>query len=125
MVNQIVLIGRLGTDPEFKYLPSGTSVTNFSLATSEKYKKNGEMQEVTTWHRVVAYGRLAEVSSNYLRKGSLAFVQGKLRNNSWEDNEGKKHSDYRVVVEKIAFLDPKKVHERSPDESIPDDDVPF
>jgi single-strand DNA-binding protein len=125
MVNQIILIGRLGNDPELKYLQSGTAVTNFSLATSEKYKKDGELQEVTTWHRVSAYGRLAEVSSNYLRKGSLAFVQGKLRNNTWEDSDGNKHSDLRVVVEKIAFLDPKKVHERGPDESAPEDDVPF
>ncbi|MEN6319771.1 MAG: single-stranded DNA-binding protein [Syntrophaceae bacterium] len=125
MVNQIILIGRLGSDPELKYLPSGTSVTNFSFATSEKYKKEGEMQEVTTWHRIAAYGRLADVCSSYLKKGSLTFIQGKLRNNSWEDTDGNKHSDLRVVVEKIAFLDPKKVHERSPDESTPEDDVPF
>ena len=125
MVNQIILIGRLGGDPELKYLPSGTSVANFSLATSEKYKKNGELQEVTTWHRAVAYGRLAEVCSNYLRKGSLTFIQGKLRNNTWEDTDGKKHSDLRVIIEKIAFLDPKKVHERSPDDSSSEDEVPF
>jgi len=125
MVNQIILIGRLGGDPELKYLPSGTSVANFSLATSEKYKKNGELQEVTTWHRAVAYGCLAEVCSNYLRKGSLTFIQGKLRNNMWEDADGKKHSDLRVIIEKIAFLDPKKVHERSPDDSSPEDEVPF
>ena len=125
MVNQIFLIGRLGGDPDLRYLPAGTPAANFSLATSEKYKKDGEMQEVTTWHRAVAYGRLADVCANYLKKGSLVFILGKLRNNSWEDPQGTKHSDYRVVIEKVAFLDPKKVHERGPDETVPDDDMPF
>ena len=91
-VNKVIILGRLGQDPELKYTPSGAAVCNFSLATSESWndKNSGQKQEKTEWHRIVVWGKLAELCNQYLSKGKQAFVEGKLETRSWEDKEGKK-----------------------------------
>jgi len=85
-VNKAILIGRLGKDPETRYMPSGEAVTNVSLATSEKYKdKAGEQQEKTEWHNLTFYRRLAEIAGEYLKKGSMIYVEGKITTRKWQD----------------------------------------
>jgi len=93
MVNKVILVGRLGKDPEVRYTPDGAMITNFSLATDEQRKdKNGEKIQATEWHRIVTFGKLAEICGKYLVKGKLIFVEGRIRSRSWEDKEGGKRS---------------------------------
>ncbi|EHH5103661.1 single-stranded DNA-binding protein, partial [Escherichia coli] len=89
-INKVVLIGRLGKDPEVRYIPNGGAVANLQLATSESWrdKQTGEMREQTEWHRVVLFGKLAEVAGEYLRKGAQVYIEGQLRTRSWDDNNG-------------------------------------
>lgn len=89
-LNKVMLIGRLGRDPEVRYLPNGAAVANFSIATSEKYKDKvtGEAKENTEWHNVVVYDRLAEIVQTYLKKGSLVYIEGKLKTRKYEDKQG-------------------------------------
>ena len=106
MVNKAVLIGRLGKDPEIKYLPDGTMVTNFNLATDEQWKdKNGEKVQKTEWHKIVTYRKLAEICGNYLVKGSLVFIEGKIQTRSWDDKEGVKHYMTEIVASEMKMLD--------------------
>jgi len=100
-VNKVILIGNLGTDPEVRYMPSGDAVANVRLATSDSWKdKNtGEMQERTEWHRVVFFGRLAEVVKQYLRKGSKIYVEGKLRTRKWQGQDGQDRYSTEIVVD--------------------------
>jgi single-strand DNA-binding protein len=101
-----MLIGNLGRDPELKSLPSGSHVATFTLATSRKWKdKNGEMQEETQWHNIVAWGPMAETIATYLKKGSKAFVEGRLTHRSWDDQQGQKRYITEVVAESTVFLD--------------------
>ena len=90
-VNKVIVVGRLGSDPDTRYMPSGSAVTNVSVATSESWKdkESGEKQEKTEWHRVVFFNRLAEIASEYLKKGSQIYVEGRLQTRKWEDKEGK------------------------------------
>ena len=99
-INKVILVGNLGADPETRYMPSGGAVTNVRLATTRSWKdKNtGEQQERTEWHRVVIFGRLAEVAAEYLRKGSQAYVEGELRTNKWQDRDGNDRYTTEVVV---------------------------
>lgn len=96
-VNKVILVGNLGADPETNYLPSGDAVTNLRVATSEKWKDkgSGEMKEATEWHRVVFFGRLAEVAGEYLKKGAKIYVEGKLKTRQWE-KDGQKHYSTEV-----------------------------
>ncbi|HAX9994852.1 TPA: single-stranded DNA-binding protein [Escherichia coli] len=89
-INKVVLIGRLGKDPEVRYIPNGGAVANLQLATSESWrdKQTGEIKELTEWHRVVLFGKLAEVAGEYLRKGAQVYIEGQLRTRSWDDNNG-------------------------------------
>ena len=91
-INKVILIGRLGRDPEIRYTPNGDAVANFSIATSENWKdKNtGEKKEKTEWHRLVAFRRLAEIIGEYLTKGSQIYIEGKLQTREWDDKEGNK-----------------------------------
>ena len=90
-VNKVIILGRLGQDPELKYTAGGSAVCNFSLATSESWTdRNGQKQEKTEWHRVVVWGKLAELCNQYLSKGRQAYVEGKLATRSWEDQNGQK-----------------------------------
>lgn len=87
-VNKVILIGNLGKDPEVKYTPSGTAVANLAIATNERFKdKDGNWQDRTEWHRVVAWQRLAEIAGEYLKKGSKVYIEGSLRTRSWDDKE--------------------------------------
>lgn len=105
-LNKVMLIGNLGRDPELKSLPSGSHVASFTMATSRRWKdKNGEMQEETQWHNVVAWGPQAETIATYLKKGSKVFVEGRLTHRSWDDQQGQKRYVTEVVLESFVFLD--------------------
>ena len=105
-VNKTILLGRLGQDPEIKYTQSGTAVCNFSIATSEKYtdKNSGQKQEKTEWHRVVVWGKLAELCNQYLKKGRQAFVEGKLQTRSWDDKDGNKKYTTEINAQTVQFI---------------------
>ena len=108
-VNKVILIGNLGKDPEVKALPTGSAVTTITLATSESWKdkQTGQQQERTEWHRVVFYNRLAEIAGEYLRKGSKAYIEGKLRTRKWQDKSGVDHYTTEVIAENMQMLDGK------------------
>lgn len=99
-VNKVILIGHLGQDPEIRYMPSGGAVANLTLATSESWrdKQSGEMREKTEWHRVVIFGKLAEVAGEYLKKGSQIYVEGSLQTRKWTDQSGQDRYTTEVVV---------------------------
>ncbi|HCM8928456.1 TPA: single-stranded DNA-binding protein [Salmonella enterica subsp. enterica serovar Paratyphi B] len=99
-INKVILIGFLGNVPEIRYMPNGNAVAHFSLATSETWrsKQTGEMKELTEWHRVVLFGKLAEVAGEYLRKGSQVYIEGQLRTRSWDDNNGVTRYTTEVIV---------------------------
>ncbi|QHR68074.1 single-stranded DNA-binding protein [Escherichia phage sortregn] len=99
-VNKVILVGNLGQDPEVKYMPNGGAVANITVATSESWrdKQTGEMKEITEWHRVVLWGKLAEVAGEYLRKGSQVYIEGKLQTRKWTDQQGVEKYTTEVVV---------------------------
>ncbi|MBC75694.1 MAG: single-stranded DNA-binding protein [Halobacteriovoraceae bacterium] len=105
-VNKVILLGRLGQDPELKYTPSGAAVCNFSMATSESWadKATGQKQERTEWHRIVVWGKLAELCNQYLSKGRQAFVEGRLQTRSWEDNNGQKRYTTEINASTVQFI---------------------
>ena len=137
MVNKATLIGRLGKDPEVRYTPDGTMITNFNLATDEQWKdKNGEKVQKTEWHRIVTFGKLAEICGNYLVKGKLIFIEGRIQTRSWEDKDGVKRFTTEIVANNMQMLDSKgqnKTDESSSEAApvnlnngnVPVDDVPF
>ncbi len=106
-VNKVILLGRLGQDPELKYTPSGAAVCNFSLATSETWtdKNSGQKNEKTEWHRIVVWGKLAELCNQYLAKGRQAFVEGRLQTRSWDDQNGQKRYKTEILGLSFQFLD--------------------
>ena len=106
-INKVILVGNLGQEPEHRVLPSGGGVTNISIATSESWKdKNtGQMQERTEWHRVVFFNRLAEIASEYLRKGSKVYVEGSLRTRKWQDQSGQDRYTTEIVANEMQMLD--------------------
>lgn len=104
-VNKVIIIGRLGTDPETKTVSTGSAVTRMSVATSENWiDRDGQKQERTEWHRVVVWGKLAEICGKYLSKGRQVFVEGRLQTRSWEDNQGQKKYTTEIVATNIQFL---------------------
>ena len=106
-VNKVVLIGRMGKDPELRRTQSGTAVASFSLATSEKFKdKQGQQQEETEWHNCSVWNKAAEIIAQYCKKGSMIYVEGKLKTRSWEDNGVKKYAT-DIIVREFQFLDSK------------------
>lgn len=106
-VNKVILIGNLGQDPETKYMPSGAAVTNISVATSEtwKDKNTGQQQERTEWHKVSAFGRLAEIMGEYLRKGSKVYIEGSLRTRKWQGQDGQDRYTTEIVASEMQMLD--------------------
>ncbi|HEY5994409.1 MAG TPA: single-stranded DNA-binding protein, partial [Gallionellaceae bacterium] len=107
-VNKVILVGRLGKDPETRYMTNGEAVTNVTLATSENWKdKNGEKQERTEWHNLVFYRRLAEVAGEYLKKGSQIYVEGKIQTRKWQDKEGKDRYTTEIIVNEMQMLGSK------------------
>lgn len=140
-VNKVMLIGNLGRDPEIRYTTNGQAVANFTLATTEKYtNKSGERQEDTEWHRIVAWGRLAEICGEYLTKGRMVYIEGSIRTRSWEDKEGNTRYTTEIVARNMQMLGGQGGRTEAPatrDEKIPedfdieddsfgsDDDIPF
>ncbi len=105
-LNKVMIIGNLGRDPEMRYTPSGKPVTSFSVAVSRSWvKPEGERSETTDWFNVVAWGRLAEICSQYLTKGSMVYVEGRLETRSWEAENGQKHYRTEVVASDVNILD--------------------
>lgn len=109
MINKVILVGRLGKDPEIRSTPGGQTVTRFSLATDERFTdRNGEKQARTEWHNIVAWGRLGEICGQYLRKGKLVFIEGSIRTDSWDDKEtGQKRYRTEIVARDMKMLDRK------------------
>ncbi|MDD5180919.1 MAG: single-stranded DNA-binding protein [Gallionellaceae bacterium] len=104
-VNKVILVGRLGKDPETRYMTNGEAVTNANLATSENWKdKSGEKQEKTEWHNLVFYRRLAEIAGEYLKKGSLIYVEGKLQTRKWQTKEGQDRYTTEIIVNEMQML---------------------
>ncbi len=104
-VNKVILVGRLGRDPETRYTGSGQAVANFSLATDETYKdRNGERQKRTEWHKIVVWGKQAEIAQQYLKKGSLIFIEGRIQSREWQDKEGQKRTSFEIVANNFRML---------------------
>ncbi|MBW4049871.1 MAG: single-stranded DNA-binding protein [Proteobacteria bacterium] len=105
-VNKVILIGHLGADPETRAMPSGSSVANLRIATTESWrdKQSGEQQERTEWHRVALFGRLAEIASEYLRKGSQVYIEGSLRTRKWQDKQGNERYSTEIVGNEMQML---------------------
>jgi single-strand DNA-binding protein len=105
-VNKVIVVGNLGADPDTRYVPSGSAVTNLSIATSESWKdkQTGEQKERTEWHKVAMFGRLAEIAAEYLRKGSQVYIEGKLRTRKWQDKEGKDRWTTEIVADEMQML---------------------
>jgi single-strand DNA-binding protein len=110
MINKVILVGRLGKDPEIRSTPGGQTVAKFTMATDEKFTdKSGEKQERTEWHNIVAWARLAEICGQYLRKGSLVYIEGSIRTDSWEDKEsGQKRYRTEIIAREMKMLDRKR-----------------
>ena len=139
-VNKVILIGRLGSDPEVRYTPSGVAVANFSIATSEEWKDkdSGEKKERTEWHRIVAWRRLGEICGEYLSKGRQVYIEGRIQTRDWEDKEGVKRYTTEIVANQMLMLGTREsadtVRPQSPSaadlQGAPgpgpdDDDIPF
>ena len=105
-INKVILVGNLGADPETRYMPSGSAVTNLSIATSEQWKdkQSGEQKERTEWHKVVMFDRLAEIAAEYLRKGSQVYVEGKLQTRKWQDRDGNDRWTTEVRANEMQML---------------------
>ena len=113
-VNKVILIGRLGKDPEVKYTPSGAPVAKFSLATDEVFKDcSGEQQNRTEWHNIVAWNKLAEICGQYLTKGKLVYIEGSIRSRQWEDQAGNKRTAYDIVAWTMKMLGSKAESDRA------------
>lgn len=136
-INKVILIGRLGKDPEVRYTPSGVAVANFSIATSEEWKDKdtGEKQERTEWHKIVAWRRLGEICGEYLHKGREVYIEGKLQTRPWEDRDGNKRYTTEVVANVMQMLGAagKEGNVQSADNkfsaeepvTVPEDEIPF
>jgi len=135
MVNKVILVGRLGQDPELRYTGDGTAVCNFSIATSSKYKdSNGEWVENTEWNKTVAWSKLAEICGEYLKKGSLVYVEGSLQTRKYDDKDGVTRYSTEIKIKEMKMLGsrdgsdgsttPKPTQTKS-DDFGPDDDLPF
>jgi single-strand DNA-binding protein len=105
-INKVILVGNLGADPETRYMPSGSAVTNLSIATSEtwKDKQTGEQKERTEWHKVAMFNRLAEIAAEYLRKGSQVYIEGKLRTRKWQDRDGNDRWTTEIIADEMQML---------------------
>jgi single-strand DNA-binding protein len=140
-VNKVILIGRLGKDPEIKYTPSGAPMARFTLATDEVFKdRSGEQQRRTEWHNIVAWNKLAEICGEYLTKGKQIYVEGSIRSRQWEDQGGNKRTSYEIVARQMTMLgakgdveraaqrtapEPAPESEPAPEPEITDSDIPF
>ncbi len=138
-VNKVILVGNLGNDPETRYLPNGSAVTNISIATSESWKdkQTGQQQERTEWHKIVFFNKLAEIAGQYLKKGSKVYVEGSLRTTKYQDKQtGQDKYSTEIVASMMQMLDSKADSQQQPqqpqqqqgqafDNSFDDDKIPF
>ncbi len=140
-VNKVILVGNLGNDPDTRYMPSGSAVTNISVATNESWKdkQTGEQKDRTEWHKVAMFGRLAEIAAEYLRKGSQVYIEGKLRTRKWQDQNGNDRWTTEVIADEMQMLGGRAgsgapAMDEAPSPSAPppsggsddfDDDIPF
>ncbi len=139
-INKVILIGRLGSDPEVRYTPSGVAVANFNIATSEEWKDkdSGEKKERTEWHRIVVWRRLGEICGEYLSKGRQVYIEGRLQTRDWEDRDGNKRYTTEIVATDVQFLGSRDSSESArprstgsadfqggPAQGPADDDIPF
>lgn len=130
-VNKVILIGHLGADPEIRYTPTGAPVANLRIATNESWKnKNGQKEERTEWHRVVAWSKLAELASQYLTKGRQVYIEGRIQTRSWDDKDGQKKYSTEIVATGIQFLGGagmggEKRSSSGPDQGMPGDMGPI
>ncbi len=108
MINKAILIGNLGADPEIRYTQSGTQVATFRIATTERWKgQDGQMQESTEWHRIVAFRRLAEICGEYLNKGSRVYIEGKIQTQKWQDQDGNDRYTTEILAREMKMLTPR------------------
>ena len=129
-VNKVILVGNLGQDPESRFTPQGTAVTNLSVATNETWKnQNGESQDKTEWHRIVMYGKMAETAAEYMKKGQMVYVEGRLRTKEWEDQNQNKRKTTEVMCDNFTMLGRRADNQPSQNNRIEptteDDDLPF
>jgi single-strand DNA-binding protein len=130
-VNKVILIGNLGKDPELRYISSGTAVATFSLATNESWTdQDGNQQERTAWHNIVAWGKLAEIAAEYLKKGRKAYIEGRLQYREYEGKNGIKRNVTEIVMTDLVMLGAKQDGEKEepgiqPPETEEKDDLPF
>ncbi len=124
-LNKVILIGRLGKDPEDRVTGGGTRVSSFSVATDQFHSGNGSAQKTTEWHRIVAFGKVAEQCNQFLRKGRLVCIEGALQTRSWEKPPGEKRFMTEVIAGRVAFLDSKEAKGASPQEVAADGPDPF
>lgn len=139
-INKVIIVGNVGNDPETKYMPSGSAVTNFTVATNESWKdkQTGEKKERTEWHRVSMFGKLAEIAAQYLRKGSQVYIEGPLRTRKWQAKDGSDRYTTEIVANEMQMLGgkgggqpansapqsrPEPAAQPGPDDF--DDDIPF
>lgn len=124
-VNKVILIGNLGKDPELRYTPGGQAVATFSLATTERWNdKNGQRQDRTEWHNVVAWGKLAELVNQYLKKGRSAYIEGKITTRSWDDRDGVKKYRTEIVASQVQFLSNNSSSANDMGPSVMDQNIP-
>jgi single-strand DNA-binding protein len=142
-VNKVILVGRLGQDPEHRFTPSGQAVCKFSMATNRSFRdRNGQMQKYTEWHKIVTWAKLAEICQKYLKKGSQVYIEGRIQSRQWEDKQGQKRAAFEIIASEMKMLDsrgeasmPAHLGDESeapaapaPEESGPevsDEDIPF
>ena len=130
-VNKVILVGNLGQDPESRFTPQGTAVTNLSVATNETWKnQNGESQDKTEWHRIVMYGKMAETAAEYMKKGQMVYVEGRLETNEWEDQNQVKRKTTQVRCDNFTMLgrrqmQPQETESDNHSSMNSDDDIPF
>lgn len=134
-INKVILVGNLGADPEIRYTPSGTAVANFRLATSEtRTNKEGQKETKTEWHRIVTFGKLAEICGEYLSKGKQVYIEGKIQTRSWDDKDGTKKYMTEILANTMQMLggkdasSPSSAPSEGPGYEVPPsdiDDVPF
>ncbi|MBN1663378.1 MAG: single-stranded DNA-binding protein [Deltaproteobacteria bacterium] len=137
MINKAILVGRLGADPDVRYTPDGMMVTNFRIATDMQWKdKSGERVNRTEWHKIVTFGKLAEICNSYLSKGKLVYIEGRIQTRAWDDKDGVKRYTTEIVANDMKMLDSKgqtkgmdnqgtEEHIPAYSEAIPEEDVPF
>ncbi len=126
-LNKVMIIGRLGRDPEMRYTPSGKPVTTFNVATSRTWNTSeGERRVETEWFNIVAWGNLAEICKQYLTKGQQVYVEGRLQSRTWDDSEGNKHTSVEIVANEMIMLSERREAEGSSEaESIEEDEFPY